>query len=454
MPFGIKSAGEVFQKKNEEAFAGIPGVHIVADDIIIAAKNNQEHDHILTQVLERVKDRNVVFNLHKLQLRVNEVKYLGTIITSEGTKPDPSEVKAIVEMTSPTDKAGIRRLLGMINFLAAHIPNMSSITAPLRCLLKSDVIFEWGPEQDTAVTRVKEILSSSPTLRYFDPTVVSTIQADASQSGLGACLLQRGKPIAHASRSLSPSECNYAQIEKELLAIVFACSKFHQYIYGLHTKIQSDHKPLESIMLKPLYKVPPRLQRMRLKLQKYDLEVYYTKGKQLYVADTLSRAYLNVPSTDEDEDLEFAVHALVRDLPVSDAKLSEIQSATQDDEQLQTLHQYIITGWPSSISSVPLSLRNYWKLRNELHCAENLILLNHRIVIPLSMRPYLLKCIHQGHMGIEKSKARARVCVYWPNMYSDIENTVKQCVMCNGMLTLTTKSLYYHIQFHNTPGKK
>ena len=115
-------------------------------------------------------------------------------------------------------------------------------------------------------------------------------------------------------------------------------------------------------MLKPLYKVPPRLLRMRLKLQKYDLEVCYTKGKQLYVADTLSRAYLNVPSTDEDEDLEFAVHALVRDLPVSDAKLSEIQSATHDDEQLQKLHQYIITGWPSSINSVPLSLRNYWKL--------------------------------------------------------------------------------------------
>ena len=110
MPFGIKSASEVFQKKNEEAFAGIPGVHIVADDIIIAAKNNQEHDYILTQVLERAKDRNIVFNLHKLQLRVNEVKYLGTIITPEGTKPDPSKVKAIVEMTSPTDKAGIRRL--------------------------------------------------------------------------------------------------------------------------------------------------------------------------------------------------------------------------------------------------------------------------------------------------------------------------------------------------------
>ena len=323
MSFGIKSASAVFQKNNEEAFAGIPGVHIVVDDIIIAAKNNQEHDHILTQVLERAKDCNIVFNLHKLQLRVNEAKYLGTIVTPEGTKPDPSKVKAIVEMTPPADKAGIRRLLGMINFLAAQILNTPSNTAPLRCLLKSDVILEWGPEQDIALTKMKEILSSPPTLHNFDPTVVSTIQVDASQSGLWACLFQRGKPIAYASRSLSPAECNYSQIEKGLLAIVFACSKLHQYIYGFHTKIQSDHKPLESIMLKPLHKVSPRLQRMFLKLQNYDLEVYCTKGKQLYVADTLLCAYLNVPSTHDDvEDLEFAVHALVRDLSVPDIKSS------------------------------------------------------------------------------------------------------------------------------------
>ena len=146
----------------------------------------------------------------------NEVKYLGTIVTPEGTKPDPSKVKAIVEMDPPKDKAGIRRLLGMINFLAAHIPNMSSMIASLWCLLKSDVLLSWGPEQHAALTKVKEVLSSAPVLHYFDPKVVSTIQADASQSGLGICLLQKGKPIAYASRSLSLPECNYAQIEKEL----------------------------------------------------------------------------------------------------------------------------------------------------------------------------------------------------------------------------------------------
>ena len=240
--------------------------------------NIEEHDQILRQVLERANQKNSKLNF---ELRMKEVRYLGTMITLQGIKPDLMKVSAIVEMTSPTDKAGIRCLLGMTNFLAAHIPNVSTITAPLRSLLKSDTPFTWGPEQATALTKIKEILSTAPVLSYFDSTVTSTIQADANQYGLGACLLQRGKPIAYASRSLTPAESNYTQIEKELLAIVFACQKFHQYIYGFPTKVQSDHKPLESIVNKPFHMVSARLQRMLLKLQNYDLSVKYVKGERL-----------------------------------------------------------------------------------------------------------------------------------------------------------------------------
>ena len=255
------------------------------------------------------------------------------------------------------------------------------------------------------MTRVKEILTSAPVLHYFDPSAVSTIQADASQAGLGACLLQKGKPVAYASRALSPAETNYAQIEKEMLAVLFACSKFHQYIYRFHTKIQSDHKPLEVIMLKPLHKVSPHLQRMLLKLQKYDLALKVKKGKELFVANNLSRAYLHdVPTDNDEEDLEFAVHALVRDLPVSDSSLSQLQSTTATDTHLQKLHHYITSGWPANISSVPLPLRSFWKFRNDLDIADGLILLDNRIVIPTAMRPHLLTCIHQGHMGIENPR--------------------------------------------------
>ena len=250
----------MFQKKNKAAFAGIEGIHIVADDIIIAADTNEEHDVILQKVMQRARERNVKFNFDKLQLQVNAVKYLGTIIIAEGVKPDPAKIAAISNMPIPNDKSAVWRLLGMVNFLANHIPNVSSITAPLRDLVKNDVHFQWGPEQDKALNQIKSLLSDPPILQYFDPKAKSMIQADASQRGLEAVLLQRGQPIAYASRSLNTTEQNYAQIEKELLAIVFASEKFHHYIYGFHTVIQSDHKPLESIMKKPLHQISPRLQ--------------------------------------------------------------------------------------------------------------------------------------------------------------------------------------------------
>ena len=147
--------------------------------------------------------------------------------------------------------------------------------------------------------------------------------------------MQKGKPIAYASRSLSPAESNYAQIEKELLAIVFACQKFHQYIYGFPTKVQSDHKPLETIVQKPLHKISPRLQRMLLKLQTYDLSIKYVKRKEdPHVADALSRAHLTNPEDcSQSKDLEFAIHAMIGNLPVSTEKKSQLQTATTHDLQ-------------------------------------------------------------------------------------------------------------------------
>ena len=151
----------------------------------------------------------------------------------------------------------------------------------------------------------------------------SAAQADASEHGLGACLLQKGKPIAYASRSLNSAESNYAQIEKELLAIVFACQKFNHYIYGFPTNVQSDHKPLESIMNKPLSQVSPRLQRMLLKLQRYNLAVKYTRGKEMHIADALSRAHLNITEKNDSEEIELAIHTLTKHLPVSEARKAE-----------------------------------------------------------------------------------------------------------------------------------
>ena len=136
------------------------------------------------------------------------------------------------------------------------------------------------------------MIASAPVLKYFDPSVEAVLQCDASQHGLGACLMQNGQPVAYASRSLTETECNYVQMEKELLAIVFGVEKFESYLYGRKFKVKTDHKPLESILKKSLLSAPKRLQRMMLRLQNFDFEVEYKKGTPLHLADTLSRAYL------------------------------------------------------------------------------------------------------------------------------------------------------------------
>jgi len=145
--------------------------------------------------------------------------------------------------------------------LSKYIPNKSELTAPLRSLLKSDVPWTWFSEHDTVLTKLKSVLSSAPVLRFYDTSLPTTLQVDASKNGLaiGACLMQQSQPVAYTSRTMSSSEINYAQIKKELLAIVYGCDRFNMYTYGAEIEVLSDFKPLESIFKMPLCKVPPRL---------------------------------------------------------------------------------------------------------------------------------------------------------------------------------------------------
>lgn len=155
-------------------------------------------------------------------------------------------------MPAPVDKEGIKRFLGFITYLSKFIPNLSEVDALLRQLLKRDVEFMWQPAQQVAFDSLKELCTHPPVLKYFDPTKPVVIFCDASSNGLGAVLPQDDQPIAFSSRSLTDAETRYAQIEKETLSIVHACTKFHNYIFGTHVTVYNDHKPLEDIFKKPL----------------------------------------------------------------------------------------------------------------------------------------------------------------------------------------------------------
>ncbi|KAJ7996604.1 hypothetical protein DPEC_G00238780 [Dallia pectoralis] len=178
----------------------------------------------------------------------------------------------------------------MVNYLGKFIPNLSETAAPLRQLTHKDTAWCWFPQHQQAFDRLKSCLSSAPVLSYYDVRKPVTLTCDASCYGLGASCLQEERPVAYASGTLTDTETRYAQIEKEPLAVVFACTKFKDYVYGKPTVIETDHQPLVTILKKPIHTDPARLQRMLLQSQAYDITLVYKKGKHMYLADTLSRA--------------------------------------------------------------------------------------------------------------------------------------------------------------------
>ena len=266
MPFGIKSAQEVFQKRMSQAFGDLEGVEPDVDDILVWGATADEHIERLKKTLQRCEEINLTLNKEKCEFRVKEVTYIGHKLTPDGVKPDERKVEAIKHMPPPEDKKGAERLLGIVhNYLTKFIPNMSTITKPNRELLKDDVEFQWGEAQEKAFQEVKDILTNAPVLAYYDVKKPVTVTCDASKYGLGAALLQEDKPVAFASRALTDAETRYAQIKKELLAVVFAFEKFNQYTYARCVEVETDHKPLVSIVKKSLTSAPPRLQRMLLR---------------------------------------------------------------------------------------------------------------------------------------------------------------------------------------------
>ena len=213
-------------------------------------------------------------------------------------------------------------------------------------------------------------------------------------------------PVAFASRALSKTERRYSQIEKETLAVVYASERFNQFVYRRRFLVESDHKPLQSIFKHNINKAPPRTQCLLLHLQKYDIDLIFSLGNSIPVSDALSRAYL--PNTEEgDKSLEYQVHLLVSNLPVSEPKLRGIQNATENDQVLQKLRKLILDGFRDSKKSMPPKLFPCVQVRSELSIAEGLIYKGDEIVIPFALRKEIKERIHMGHMGIEHCKARA-----------------------------------------------
>ena len=450
LPFGISSAPEIFQRTMSEILEGLPGVICHMDDILVHAAQQEEHDERLRAVLTRLCTAGLTLSVEKCAFSQKSITFLGHVISDEGIQADPRKTTAITKFPAPTNVTELQRFFGMVNQLAKFVPSLTDTNAPLRQLLKSDTQWTWGPEQQLAFDGIKAKISSPEVLAHYVPTRETIIAADASRSGLGAVLLQvqptgDRRPVCYASRTLTSAEKNYAVNELEALAITWASEKFSDYVLGLNYTVETDHKPLVPLLsTTELCKMPPRIQRFRLRLMRFTPTIRHVPGKQQIVADALSRAPTEEPNTEEILHVEqVEEHATLHFefLPASTARIQEITDAQKHDGITAQVREYCRVGWPAYASNAPAALKPYWEHRPRLTLVNDVLLFDDRLVIPAVLQPQILDRIHDGHLGISKCRELARSSVWWPGLSTHIEQLVKNCRVCTKVRPEPTEPL-------------
>lgn len=443
LPFGVKIAPGAFQQVIDMMIAGLTGTSAYLDDILITGKNIDDHNRNLNRLFERIQLFGFTIKAEKCSIAMRELEYLGHILDRRGIRPNPSKTLAIAQMPAPTDLATLRSYLGGINFYCKYVNKMHELRHPLNELLKKDAEWSWTPECQRSFDEFKKILQSDLLLTHYNPALELIVAGDASNSGIGACILHRFqdgsvKAIYHASRTLNSAERNYSQIEKEGLALIYAVTKFHRMVYGRHFVLQTDHKPLLSIFGSkkgiPVY-TANRLQRWALTLIAYDFTIEYVKTDDFGHADILSR--LIATHTLDQEDTVVASVSLERDicstfftaistLPLTHADMIR---ETKKSSTLQRVIDHLANGWPNKRDTDP-EIAPYCARQSSLSVANQCLMFGERVVVPECYRQQILQRLHQDHPGQVRMKSLARSFVYWPGIDKQIAEYVRHCEQC------------------------
>ncbi|BHF78836.1 hypothetical protein SprV_0602195100 [Sparganum proliferum] len=442
LPFGVKTAPALFQQTTNAMLSGIPGTAGYLDDIIIVGRSPAELQDRVCAVLERVQEYGFRLRADKCQFFLESIKYLGFVFDVNGRHPDPENIRAIQRMPAPKNVSQLRSFLGLISYYSAFLPSLHDVRAPLNRLLQKDAPWCWSPDCEKAFAQLKSMLSSDLLPTHYDPTLPIVVAADASNHGVGAVISHTfpdgsEKAIMHASRTLTPAEKNYGQMEKEALALVFAVKKFHKLLYGRHFTLLTDHKPLLSIFGSKkgilVYSVS-RLQRWATILLGYDFDIRYCRTTDFGQADALSRLVSNQQEPEEDtviaaisieDDVRRQLSDAIRGIPVIAA---DIRRATERDPVLRQAITYVQTCWPTT--ALAGDLRQLFLRRASLSVVDSCLMFADRVVIPSSIRPTVLRQFHAVHPGTSRMKSLARSFAYWPGIDGDIDDLVRRCSRC------------------------
>ena len=306
---------------------------------------------------------------------------------------------------------------------------------PLNSLLQQDRKWEWTSECSQAFQQAKEALSSSHVLVHYDPALPITLAGDASAYGIGAVIshtLLDGseRPIAFASRTLTTSERNYAQIEKEALSLIFGVKKFHHYLYGRKFNLVTDHKPLLAI-LGEKKGIPSlaaaRLQRWAVLLSAYQYQIKFKPTAEHANADGLARLPLPLEIETAQPSSPSSSIFNVAQLDALPVTSLQVATATRTDPVLSRVFTSTKRGWPHM---VPDTLKPFFSRHNELTVEGGCLLWGIRVIVPRKLQNAVLKDLHKDHPGTSRIKSNARSYFWWPGLDKQIEELAKACQPC------------------------
>ncbi|WVZ76113.1 hypothetical protein U9M48_024115 [Paspalum notatum var. saurae] len=403
MPFGLTNAPSTFMRLMNEVLRPFIGLFVVVyfDDIPIYSKSMHEHLEHLRAVFDALRAARLFGNIEKCIFCTQRVAFLGYVVTPRGIEVDSSKIDAIREWPTPTTITRIRSFLGLAGFYRRFVPNFSSIAAPLHELTKKDAPFSWGDSQEVAFTTLKDKLTHAPLLQLPDFNKVFELECDASGIGIGAVLLQEGKPVAYFSEKLSGASPRYSTYDKELYALVplsMASRVYNPF----------DHEALKHI------RTQTNLNRRHATwvefIESFPYIIKHKNGKENVIADALSRRYTMLSQ------LDFKIFGLqtVKDQYVDDADFKDILAHCMNGKPWGKFH-----------------MRDGFSFRANKPC-----------VPASSVRLLLLREAHggglMGHFGVYKTHEVLTAHFFWPRMRRDVERLVARRTTCRKLSHVRT----------------
>ena len=428
LPMGVAGSPDIFQAKINELLGDIAEIKAYLDDVLAIGKGTfDEHLETLEEVFRRCEEKNLKLNANKCFFAVEEIEYLGYIITKDGIRPDPKKVQAIQNMTRPTTVTEVRRLVGMVQYYRDLWEKRSHILQPFTELTggKKGAKIKWTPELEKAFEDVKQMVCKETLLAYPDWSQPFDIHTDASDYQLGAVISQKGKPIAFFSRKLNSAQKNYTTTEKELLSIVECVKEFRNILYGYPIRVWSDHK---NLVQAATVSQSQRVMRWRLILEEFGPDIRHIKGEENVVADAISRL-----PTANDGQIEECTSTHDR----AKIAVEEEHLALEDEEEfplnlalVQKAQQRELKHKKSKINTL---LQNKKSGYTKNHFEEfDLIMYEDKIYVPKILRNKVLHWYHYylNHPGGERLyKTLQQVC-FWNGMKNQATEFCKKCEVC------------------------